>query len=234
MVHQSDGAAPVTSRTEDLGSLAIPKSLCSWTELLNTRDVNQLWRELYRIVSEHPLVGEGEKNAFRDLTEELFVRLLVERRFEHYLATSMTDLEIEKEISQTELTNILTAESYSPAQSISTPDRLSTIKIVEGFLKDLHDCVNGKEKQYNRILKVLWECYLTPEHLTQLEVAAKLEVSDSLVSDYRKRIDRLTEKMVFATKEEARIFEDILKERVEELLVSAVVLEIAAMSKRKP
>jgi hypothetical protein len=108
-----------------------------WNDSLKTSDVNQIWMELHRIVSSHPLVRaskragflveEGKYNAYSDLTQELFVALLSKDRFQHYIDTAMSDSEIEAEISQIELTNMLTAElrkrypeSYRLARRIST------------------------------------------------------------------------------------------------------------------
>src|SRR6478735_10037332 len=108
-----------------------------WVESLKASDVNQIWLELHRIVSSHPLVRaskqagflveEGKYNAYTDLTQELFVALLSKERFQHYLDTGMSDAEVEAEISQIELTNMLTAElrkrypeSYRLARRIST------------------------------------------------------------------------------------------------------------------
>ena len=108
-----------------------------WVESLRSSDVNRLWAELHRIVSNHPLVRasrsagllieEGATSAHTDLTQELFVQLLTKARFQHYLDTAMTDAEIECEIGQIELTNLLTAElrkrhpeSYRLARRIST------------------------------------------------------------------------------------------------------------------
>ncbi len=311
---------------------------------------------------------EGATTAYTDLTQELFVQLLSKNRFEHYLETEMTDYEIECEISQIELTNLLTAElrkrhpeSYRLARRISTliqsssnfrrfdssgmndephrrladrvyglsewPDgkrrrdshdleqrahmvsvrardtrmvgctgdsqvvisnsdledlivsvldamdspadvrtlrslvmsRLPVMDIylvpldgddndnenhfepvdkrenaeqgllrresenaaagfVDQFLKNLHETVRGKIKQYNRILGVLWHCYLSPEQSTQLEVAAVLGVSDSLVSDYRRRIEQELRALSFSEVEEARRFESALRERVRTLV----------------
>src|SRR4028119_604701 len=108
-----------------------------WIESLKTSDVNQIWAELHRIVCHHPLVRasrsagllveEGSRQAHTDLTQELFVTLLSKQRFDHYLDSEMTDAEVEAEISQIELTNLLTAElrkrypeSYRLARRIST------------------------------------------------------------------------------------------------------------------
>jgi len=351
-----------------------------WVESLKASDVSRLWSDLHRIVSHHPLVRasrsagllveEGGSAAFTDLTQELFVQLLSKNRFEHYLETQMTDYEIECEISQIELTNLLTAElrkrhpeSYRLARRISTliqsstnfrrfdtsgiddephrrladrvyglsewndkkprrgsheveqrvqiiavrqrdtrmvgctgdsqvvisnPDledlivsvldavdspvdvrtlrslvmsRLPVMDIylvpldgddsdsengnsyepvdrrenpeegllrsesereaagfVDQFLQNLHEVVRGKIKQYNRILGVLWYCYLSPDHATQLEVAATLGVSDSLVSDYRRRIEQELRALSFSEVEEAKQFELALRKRVKSLV----------------
>ena len=350
-----------------------------WVESLKASDVSRLWSDLHRIVSHHPLVRasrsagllveEGGIGAYTDLTQELFVQLLSKNRFEHYLETAMTDYEIECEISQIELTNLLTAElrkrhpeSYRLARRISTliqsstnfrrfdtsgiddephrrladriyglsewnekksrrgsheveqrvqmipvrqrdtrmvgctgdsqvvisnPDledlivsvldavdspvdvrtlrslvmsRLPVMDIylvpldgddsdnennsyepvdkrenpeegllrresereaagfVEQFLQNLHEAVRGKVKQYNRILGVLWHCYLSPEQSTQLEVAASLGVSDSLVSDYRRRIEQELRALSFSEVEEAKQFEIALRARVKTLV----------------
>jgi hypothetical protein len=361
-----------------------------WVETLTTQDVNRLWAELHRVVCHHPLVRasrsagllieEGAQSAYTDLTQELFVQLLSKDRFAHYLDTSMKDHEIECEISQIELTNLLTSElrkrhpeSYRLARRISTivqssgnfrrfdksgeddepyrrladrvyglsewPDqkhrrdtqgmeervqmvpvrqrdtrmvgctgdaqivisnsdledliisvleaadsptdvralrslvmsRLPVMDIylvplsggsddseensysyepiavgdnpeqgllrreseneaanfVDRFLRGLHASVRGKVKQYNRILGVLWYCYLSPHDATQLEVADMLGVSDSLVSDYRRRIQQELQALSFSEVEEARRFEAALRERVHLLVVSSEPERIA-------
>lgn len=352
----------------------------NWIESLKTSNVNQLWAELNRVVSSHPLVRasrsagllveEGRQNAHTDLTQELFVALLSKERFQHYLETGMTNVEVEAEISQIELTNLLTAElrkrypeSYRLARRISTliqtsdtfkrfdnigavgeshrrladrvyglsvwadtkkrrnqpemeeriyvvpvqqrdtrmvgctgdaqivisnPDleklivkvlravdspsdvrtlrsmvmsRLPVMDIylvpiaagsddednsyefdpvdgkenpeqellrgeaetaaanfVDNFLQNLNKSVRGKAKQYHRMIGVLWHCYLSPESGTQLEVADMLGVSDSLVSDYRKRIESNLQDLSFTGVGEARQFEQALRIKVREII----------------
>ena len=361
-----------------------------WVESLRSSDVNRLWTDLHRIVAHHPLVRasrsagllieEGTGAAYTDLTQELFVQLLSKNRFEHYLETDMSDFEIECEISQIELTNLLTAElrkrhpeSYRLARRISTliqsstnfrrfdssgiddephrrladrvyglsewkddksrrgahdveqrvqmipvrqrdtrmvgctgdsqvvisnPDledlivsvldavdspvdvrtlrslvmsRLPVMDIylvplegddsdnennnayepvdkrenpeegllrresereaagyVEQFLTSLNEAVRGKVKQYNRIIGVLWYCYLSPDHATQLEVAAILGVSDSLVSDYRRRIEQELRALSFSEVEEAKQFELALRAHVKTLVFELEEKEVVA------
>jgi len=351
-----------------------------WNESLKKSDVNQIWTELHRIVSSHPLVRaskragflveEGKHNAYTDLTQELFVALLGKERFQHYIDTGMTDAEVEAEISQIELTNMLTAElrkrypeSYRLARRVSTliqtgktfkrfdninnPDvhrrladrlyglaewknektrrnvqemeeRVKTVsfqsrdtrmvgctgdaqivisnveleklivrvfkaidspvdvrslrsfvmsrlpimdiylvpvgagssdgeedkmefdfadtrenpeenvlrreaeitaaEFVSNFLGNLNKSVRGKAKQYNRMISVLWHCYLISDSGTQLEVAEMLGVSDSLVSDYRKRIESNLQELSFNGVNEARHFEKALRRTVREII----------------
>jgi hypothetical protein len=96
---------------------------------------------------------------------------------------------------------------------------------VDEFLNSLHETVRGKVKQYNRILGVLWHCYLSAEQSTQLEVAAVLGVSDSLVSDYRRRIEQELRALSFSEVEEARRFEHALRQRVRTLVLTEVEKE---------
>ena len=362
---------PVQTRQHKVGK---------WNESLRSSDVNQIWIELHRIVSSHPLVRaskragflveEGKYNAYTDLTQELFVALLSKERFQHYIDTEMSDAEVEAEISQIELTNMLTAElrkrypeSYRLARRISTliqssatfkrfdnvnnpeahrrlADRLyglsewkivkmrrdvqemhERVKVVsfhsrdtrmvgctgdaqivisnvelekliirvfkaidspvdvrslrsfvmsrlpimdihlvpvggsgdsddddkmhfeipdtretpeedllrneaetgaagfvDNFLVNLNKSVRGKAKQFDRMINVLWYCYLISDSGTQLEVAEMLGVSDSLVSDYRKRIEANLQQLSFDGVNEARQFEKALKRKVREML----------------
>ena len=57
-----------------------------------------------------------------------------------------------------------------------------------------------------------------PDHSTQLEVAAVLGVSDSLVSDYRRRIEQELRALSFTEVEEAKQFELALRNHVKTLI----------------
>ena len=68
------------------------------------------------------------------------------------------------------------------------------------------------------MINVLWYCYLTGDSGTQLEVAEVLRVSDSLVSDYRKRIETNLQQLSFKGVNEARHFEKALKRKVHQII----------------
>ena len=78
--------------------------------------------------------------------------------------------------------------------------------------------MRGKAKQYDRMVSVLWHCYLISDSGTQLEVAEMLGVSDSLVSDYRKRIEANLQQLSFNGVNEARYFERALKQKVSSII----------------
>ena len=68
------------------------------------------------------------------------------------------------------------------------------------------------------MVSVLWHCYLVSDGGTQLEVAEMLGVSDSLVSDYRKRIEANLQQLSFTGVNEARQFEKALKRKVRQMI----------------
>src|SRR3954470_18298467 len=136
-----------------------------WVDSLKISDVNQIWLELHRIVSSHPLVRaskqagflveEGKFNAYTDLTQELFVALLSKERFQHYLDTEMTDPEIEAEISQIELTNMLTAELRKRyPESYRLARRISTLIQTSGLFKRYDNM--GNPEQHRRLADRLY------------------------------------------------------------------------------
>src|SRR5216110_3331083 len=156
----------ITQKTND-SSVPVPREVArpnrlaersaragQWVESLRNSDVNRLWSELHRIVSNHPLVRasrsagllveEGATSAYTDLTLELFVQLLTKSRFQHYLDTAMTDAEIECEIGQIELTNLLTAELRKRhPESYRLARRISTLIQSSANLRRLADRVYG-------------------------------------------------------------------------------------------
>ena len=78
--------------------------------------------------------------------------------------------------------------------------------------------MRGKVKQYERVINIVWYCYLISDSGTQLEVADLLGVSDSLISDYRKRIESNLQTLSFNGVNEARQFEKALKTKVRDII----------------
>jgi len=111
-------------------------------------------------------------------------------------------------------------EAASRAGLLRNEAETAAAGFVDAFLEDLSSSVRGKAKQFDRMLSVLWHCYLISDGGTQIEVAAMLGVSDSLVSDYRKRIEATLQELSFDGVNEARQFEKALKAKVREMIAT--------------
>jgi hypothetical protein len=117
---------------------------------------------------------------------------------------------------------------YDPADLRENPEERvlrheaerEAARSVDKLLRNMRGNVRGKIKQYHRMLDVLWHCYLSPNPATQLEVAATLGVSDSLVSDYRRRIEQELRDLSLTELKQARRFELALRERVRSLMAA--------------
>src|ERR1044071_9007027 len=109
-----------------------------WAGLLVEEDVERLWNGLFQLVSRHPAVrplhfatdgaavsSQSEINA--DLAQELFLELFQKRRFDHYVNSGYTSIEIENELARIEVPNLVGArlrkrypESFRMARRVSS------------------------------------------------------------------------------------------------------------------
>lgn len=85
------------------------------------------------------------------------------------------------------------------------------------FLVQLRQVVNNNERRYERLLSTLWYCYYDTKNHSQLEIARRLGVSDSLVSDSRKLIEHELRKLKLSVEEGA-----VFSESLERLLTPSV------------
>jgi hypothetical protein len=81
------------------------------------------------------------------------------------------------------------------------------------FLESLKRAVNNNERRYSRLLSTLWYCYYDPGAPSQLQIAEKLGVSDSLVSDNRRLIEYELRKLNL-TRDDGVIFSESLQRLV--------------------
>jgi hypothetical protein len=88
-----------------------------------------------------------------------------------------------------------------------------TARLANEFLGSLRRAVNNNERRYARLLSTLWHCYYDPDGPSQLEIAEKLGVSDSLVSDNRRLIEYELKKLKL-TREEGVVFSESLQQLV--------------------
>jgi hypothetical protein len=79
----------------------------NWIALIEAEDVEALWTELYRLVSRHPMVNgrhplmsiSSQEYLYSCLTQGLFLELLAQQRFDHYLNHAYSNADIEGEIA---------------------------------------------------------------------------------------------------------------------------------------
>ena len=109
-------------------------------------------------------------------------------------------------------------ESDSPEDLLLSHEfaRRATL-LADGFLDQLAETVRRKPKQSERMLRVLWHCYLEPGRMSNIQLARLLGVSDSLISDYCNRVNRQL-KTLDLTVEQARVFELALRRQTARLI----------------
>lgn len=66
------------------------------------------------------------------------------------------------------------------------------------FLDQLSLLTRSHPQRTERLWRVLWHCYFDPEEPSQLEVAERVGLSDSSVSDYRRKLEVEMRKLNFA------------------------------------
>ncbi len=81
----------------------------------------------------------------------------------------------------------------------------------EVFLDRLSKLMRGNPQRTERLCRVLWHCYLDPDEPSQLEVAEMVGISDSSVSDYRRKLEIEMKSLDFAPAQ-LRIFAEELDE----------------------
>jgi len=92
----------------------------SWVKLLADGDAAGLWEKLYWLVTHHnamkSFIGargfsrHWTHDAYLDVTQDLFVRLLEKNRWQHYLDANYTDENIEHELQHLEVPNLISLE----------------------------------------------------------------------------------------------------------------------------
>ena len=84
------------------------------------------------------------------------------------------------------------------------------------FLVLLRRAVNNNERRYSRLLSTLWHCYFNPQAPSQIEIAALLGVSDSLISDNRRLIEYELKKLSLSV-EEGAVFSESLQQLITQM-----------------
>jgi hypothetical protein len=85
------------------------------------------------------------------------------------------------------------------------------------FLDRLGRLTRSHHQRTERFWRVLWHCYFDPAEPSQLSIAEMVGISDSSVSDYRRRIEGEMRKLGFAP-DQLRFFAEELEEQLQQRL----------------
>lgn len=86
-------------------------------------------------------------------------------------------------------------------------------RAANSFLDRLGLLVRSNPRRTERLWRVLWHCYFDPSEPSQLEVAEMVGISDSSVSDYRRKLESEMRKLDFAP-DHLRYFAEELDEQL--------------------
>ncbi len=81
------------------------------------------------------------------------------------------------------------------------------------FLDHIHRMTRAHPQRTERFWRVLWHCYFDPAEPSQLSIAEMVGISDSSVSDYRRKLEDELRKLRLAP-EELRFFAEELDEQL--------------------
>lgn len=87
--------------------------------------------------------------------------------------------------------------------------------LAEAILETCKQSVRNKSQRYRKLLEVVWHCYFNPSSPSQTTIAKCMQISDSLVSHYRRIFDTIARREEL-TVDECRALNCALERRVSE------------------
>jgi hypothetical protein len=100
------------------------------------------------------------------------------------------DQEIKDEELHPERNPLLVSNDANPEQRTVNREHESQARhAARDFLDRISRLTRAQSDRTERFWRVLWHCYFDPEEPSQLAVAAQLGLSDSSVSDYRRKME---------------------------------------------
>lgn len=109
------------------------------------------------------------------------------------------DQEIKDEELHPERNLLLVSEDANPEQrALCREGELQARRAARDFLDRVSRLTRAQNDRTERFWRVLWHCYFDPAEPSQLAVAARLGLSDSSVSDYRRKMENELRRLDFA------------------------------------
>jgi hypothetical protein len=139
------------------------------------------------------------------------------------------DETLETASSEAQLSRIDFADSKpTPEEAVLEKEvawRMETL--AQELLENCLQNVRNKSPRFRKLLEVVWHCYFNPSSPSQTTIAKRMQISDSLVSHYRRIFDNI------ARREELTVDECIALNSALEKRVSEALANYRAVS-RKP
>lgn len=131
------------------------------------------------------------------------------------------DHEIKDEEVQAERNPLLVSNDANPEQgAIKNEEEAQARRAARDFLDRIGRLTRGaRADRTERFWRVLWHCYFDPDEPSQLAVAAELGLSDSSVSDYRRKMEGEMRRLDFSPSQIRSFAEELdaqLRRRIKE------------------
>ncbi len=124
------------------------------------------------------------------------------------------DEEVNEERQGRSYSDSIASPDASPEQiALRDEQDLQARRAASIFLDQLGLQMRSNQRRTERLWRVLWHCYFDPEEPSQIEIAEMVGISDSSVSDYRRKLEAELRKLDFA-QEQMRSFAEELDEQL--------------------
>jgi hypothetical protein len=128
------------------------------------------------------------------------------------LVMTSIDDEIDEERRGRHYQDLFASPEVSPEQlALRVEQEEAARRAAANFLHHLSLLVRSNSRRTERLWRVLWHFYFDPAEPSQLEIAEIIGISDSSVSDYRRKLDAEMQKLDLAP-EQLRYFAEELDE----------------------
>jgi hypothetical protein len=123
--------------------------------------------------------------------------------------TSLDD-EMEQERQGRRRATVLPAVESSPEQlALADEAEQQARQAANDFLDGLHQLTKANAQRTERLWRVLWHCYFDPAEPSQLSIAELVGLSDSSVSDYRRKLETELRKLQLSTQQMRHFTEEL-------------------------
>jgi hypothetical protein len=127
--------------------------------------------------------------------------------------TSIDDEVNEEQQGRSYYDSVASAEASPEQIALWTEQEADARRTAARFLDHLSLLVRSNPRRTERLWLVLWHCFFDPAEPSQLEIAEMVGLSDSSVSDYRRKLEAEMRKLDFAP-EQLRFFAEELDEQL--------------------